>query len=182
MGETTGKDRERNHRYYLANREKIKERNRRYAQSHPESSRERSWRYRAAHPEAIREQSAQYRASNREAVNESSARYRASNREKIKESSRRYRTSLRTAVFDHYGWTCACCGSKRQPTIDHVNGNGGQHREELFGEGRGARADRFYVWLRANGFPGGFQTLCLPCNSSKAGRPHCRLNHQKVTP
>jgi len=167
MGEITDKDRDRQHRYYLANREKVTERNRRYAQSHPESGRERSRRYRAAHAEAVRDQAAQYRASNPEVV---------------KDSSRRWRASLRGAVFDHYGWACACCGSKRQPTIDHINGNGGHHREELFDDGRAGNGDRFYGWLRANGFPDGFQTLCRPCNTSKADRPHCRLNHQETSP
>ena len=35
----------------------------------------------------------------------------------------------------------------------------------------------FYGWLIANGFPPGYQTLCRPCNASKADSPACRLDH-----
>ncbi len=97
----------------------------------------------------------------------------------MKESSRRYRASLRVAVFDHYGWACACCGSTKRPTIDHVNGDGREHRRELFGSNQGGNTFNLYRWLIASGFPGGFQTLCSSCNASKRDHDHCRLNHQE---
>lgn len=83
----------------------------------------------------------------------------------------------RAKVFDHYGWACACCGSTEKPSIDHVNNDGAQHREELFGNKRHGSGSRFYLWLTRNGFPDGYQTLCMSCNHSKAYGGVCRLMH-----
>jgi hypothetical protein len=74
------------------------------------------------------------------------------------------------AVLNHYGRTCACCGSTERLGIDHVNGDGQRHRQEV-PEGK------FHAWLIEHGFPEGFQTLCLRCNSSKRLSPACRLVH-----
>jgi hypothetical protein len=76
-------------------------------------------------------------------------------------------------VFAHYGTACACCGTTEDLSIDHVNGGGSQHREELNCKG----GVHFYFWLIDRGFPEGYQTLCVPCNSSKADGPSCRLVH-----
>lgn len=149
MGETTARKRKYDSRYYQANREKIAVQQRRYAQANPEKSRERSRRYAQANPETVRA------------------------------SNRRYRASLRIAVFDHYGWACACCGSTHQPTIDHKNGDGSQHRSGLFSDNRSANTSRLYRWLKNNGFPDDFQTLCLTCNASKGARPRCPVDHRE---
>ena len=85
---------------------------------------------------------------------------------------------LKEAVFGHYGWTCACCGTTERLCIDHIDGNGRAHRDELFGRGGGrVYGYEFYRWLIKNGFPEGFQTLCKPCNSSKWTGKSCRLDH-----
>src|SRR5215472_68022 len=80
---------------------------------------------------------------------------------------------VRKAVFDHYGWSCACCGSGERIGIDHVAGNGLEHRAEI---GANSAGD-MYRWLIANGFPGGFQALCARCNTSKGRTERCRLVH-----
>jgi excisionase family DNA binding protein len=74
----------------------------------------------------------------------------------------------RIAVFDHYGWRCACCGSTEQLTIDHLNGDGRLHRAKI-----GHGSSHLYRWLTANGFPEGFQTMCRPCNLSKRDGDRC---------
>jgi RNase P subunit RPR2 len=89
--------------------------------------------------------------------------------------TRRRNERLRTRVFDHYGWTCQCCGSSTRPSIDHADGNGKSHREAI---GIGRSAAQMYHWLVTNGFPDGFQTLCVPCNKSKGNQEHCILNHE----
>ena len=78
-------------------------------------------------------------------------------------------------VFDHYGWRCACYGSGDALSVDHVNGGGSAHREKLFG--RDAETCGRYRWLRDNGFPEGFQILCLSCNDSKGTGERCTLAH-----
>lgn len=86
------------------------------------------------------------------------------------------RDADRNAVFAHYGETCACCGGAESLTIDHVNGDGARHRQELFGDSSNFSHDT-YRWLIENDFPEGFQTLCKSCNASKGGGERCRLNH-----
>lgn len=85
---------------------------------------------------------------------------------------------LRGIVLRHYVESCACCGAVEDLSIDHVNGGGGEHREELFGR-RSGNLVGFYTWLIEQGFPEGFQTLCVPCNSSKGDGPACRLDHSR---
>lgn len=84
---------------------------------------------------------------------------------------------LKDRVFQAYGgWQCACCkeSEPRFLTIDHVNNDGAQHRRQM-GEKRGGR--KFYEWLVTNGFPSGFQVLCMNCNWGKA-RNHGVCPHQ----
>jgi hypothetical protein len=61
---------------------------------------------------------------------------------------------------------------------DHVHGNGEQHREELFGWNH-ATVHRMYGWLIKQGFPEGYQTLCMSCNQSKGRGATCILAHKK---
>lgn len=120
------------------------------------------------------ESSARYRAANQDLVRE---RQRSRPRNKTAESARqaRYIARLKTKVFAHYGTACACCGTSEDLSLDHVNGDGGEHRSELFGRGNGST--RMFLWIIKNGFPEGFQTLCRSCNSSKAKTGRCRLLH-----
>jgi len=73
---------------------------------------------------------------------------------------RAYLLRARLACLYHYGRACACCGEREISflQIDHVNGGGRRHREEV---------GNLYAWLRRNGFPEGFQTLCANCNWGK---------------
>jgi hypothetical protein len=54
-------------------------------------------------------------------------------------------------------------------------GDGSAHREKLFG--RGAEPYGMHRWLRDDGFPEGFQILCLSCNESKGTGERCTLAH-----
>ena len=66
-------------------------------------------------------------------------------------------------VLEHYGKTCSCCGETCIPflSLDHINGDGRQHRQQLPGCGTGPK---LYRWLIKNGFPPGFRVLCINCN------------------
>lgn len=51
-------------------------------------------------------------------------------------------------------------------TIDHINGGGGKHRKELFGnKRRGGYA--LYQWLKRSEYPNEFQVLCFSCQFRK---------------
>ncbi len=85
----------------------------------------------------------------------------------------------RKVVMLHYGPLCACCGTPDNPDhppsrleIDHIDGNGKAHREEI-GVPAGAP---FYRWLIDNGFPPGFQVLCHLCNMSKSTDAICGIH------
>ncbi len=179
MGESTAAERERARRWYAENRERASERARQRYAANRETIKERCRKYHAANLEAVKERQRRYNQEHPEGQRTRSRRWKAANQDAVKGSGRRYRASLRTAVFDHYGWTCTCCGSADRPTIDHVNGDGKQHRQEMFGSNRGGSTFNLYRWLITSSFPDGFQTLCWPCNVSKRDYPHCRLNHQE---
>lgn len=73
---------------------------------------------------------------------------------------------VKREIMEHYGGCkCAVCGFSdiRALTIDHIDNNGAAHRREI-GELTG---HRFYLWLRRNGHPVGFQVLCANCQFIK---------------
>jgi hypothetical protein len=104
----------------------------------------------------------------------------ASTAKAVCERIRKASETLRVAVFGHYGQACACCGSSDDLTIDHINGGGQAHRDQLANGGRGGHGGQFCRWLIKNGFPEGFQALCRPCNASKKEGSRCNLDHAKA--
>lgn len=101
---------------------------------------------------------------------------------KIRVSATRKARALddRFAALAKYGPGCQCCGEDREPflLIDHVDGGGNAHRQEIVRSkhsGRAGGGPNLYRWLRLNGYPGGFQVLCANCNMAKdrpGGCPH----------
>ena len=65
-------------------------------------------------------------------------------------------------VVLHYGGSCQCCGEDNYKflTIDHMNGGGRAHKEEI-------HRNTIYSWLITNNFPPGFQLLCYNCNCGR---------------
>lgn len=68
------------------------------------------------------------------------------------------------AAFAAYGGCfCKCCSEDQLDflTLDHVNGDGAEHRRAV---GRGGTA--FYQWLRRNNYPNDppLEVLCWNCN------------------
>ena len=121
--------------YYRENKERIKRR-----------EREKYWRDRATIRGRRRELSTPER------------RAKAAERERL-----RY-LAYRRLTISAYGGVCACCGESEPHflELDHVQGDGREHREEI---GHSARALVYY--LLRNDFPDGFQVLCSNCNQGK---------------
>lgn len=136
----------------------------------------REWRL--ANPERERATKAAYRASNPErwrAMRQAAAtRYAEKNREQIRAKRRTELARLKAAAVAAYGGRCSCPGCHVHHiellTIDHINGDGGQHRRAL-----GASSRDFYRWLEKQGYPAGYQVLCGSCNLAKSDRPACPL-------
>ena len=89
-------------------------------------------------------------------------------KEFISNTAKKYRKKLRDEVFSHYGHKCKCCGESEEffLTIDHINNDGAAHRRSL-PNGKYSTGERMYRWLKVNGYPDGFQVLCMNCNLGK---------------
>ena len=141
-----------------------------------------------------REAAARYRDRNRALVNQRVRDWREANREKSREHAREWRNrkiangtpeevaAIRAAesektkrnqdrcrndVFTAYGgYKCNCCGETEKMflSIDHVNNDGAAMRKAKLYSGNGTG---FYLWLRKNNFPNGFQVLCMNCQVGK---------------
>jgi hypothetical protein len=96
--------------------------------------------------------------------------------------SSRERKARKLTVLTHYSGgsiECNCCGEREIEflSLDHVKGGGNQHRKQI-GE--------IYKWAIDNGFPSGFQVLCMNCNWGRnrfeEGCPHRRVKsgHQRI--
>jgi hypothetical protein len=85
-----------------------------------------------------------------------------------KEEMAVYRKKLKEKTLARYGTSCAVCGfdDTRALQIDHVNGGGNAERIAAGGSIRFAGWN-FYQWLKVNGYPDGYQTLCANCNMIK---------------
>lgn len=101
------------------------------------------------------------------------ARYHGPKNAELKEQFRKwgvdYRQRNRDAAFKAYGgYVCACCGETEQKflTLDHVNNDGAEFRRMIRGNRQAAGATT-YAWLARNGFPSGYQVLCMNCNHGK---------------
>jgi hypothetical protein len=161
---------------YQANREAKLAYFARYYQDHGQDLRDYQRRYRETHSEKISERDKRYYVANRDKLLDQSRQWEQANRDKVNALQRARMARYKDAVLEHYGRACACCQSTRNLGIDHINGGGGQHREELFGQHRRA-GSRFNFWLIKNNFPPGYQTLCSPCNTSKGTGDRCRIDH-----
>jgi hypothetical protein len=143
------RNREASARYRERNREKF-------------NQRVRDWR------EANRELDRLYKreSRNRKIANgtvEEVAALRAAESKKTKISQARCRNDVFTA---YGGYKCACCNETEQMflSIDHIDNNGAEERKSKQYSGSGTG---FYIWLRKNKYPSGYQVLCMNCQIGK---------------
>jgi hypothetical protein len=85
----------------------------------------------------------------------------------FKNHNKKWRNKLSEEVFDHYSkgtLSCAKCGFNdiRALSIDHINGGGTKEIHRIQKEG-----DWFYIRLRKEKFPEGYQVLCMNCQFIK---------------
>lgn len=92
--------------------------------------------------------------------------------------------ALRLEVFGHYGGAiCACCGciGILFLSLDHVDNNGAEHRRASREQKISITGIHFYARLKKQGFPPGFQVLCMNCNIGKHRNggicPHKQKEH-----
>jgi len=73
--------------------------------------------------------------------------------------SREVQQQFKANVISHYSegtMKCQWCsfGDMRALSIDHINGGGARHIKQV---------GNLYTWLIKNGYPDGFQVLCMNC-------------------
>lgn len=83
---------------------------------------------------------------------------------RVRRDTRIYDAVKKLQVLSHYSsGKCACvhCGEEDIVclTIDHINGGGSAHRRRI--------GSHFYAWLIKQGYPDGYQTLCMNCQFKK---------------
>lgn len=106
-------------------------------------------------------------------------RYRKKHMIESREKGKIRRQKRRAEVLVHYGGNppkCVCCGELEDSflSIDHINNDGAKHRKEI----NVHSGDAFYLWLKKNNFPSGFQVLCYNCNMAKGIYGKCP--HEKA--
>ena len=136
-------------------------------------------RWRLSHKAELAEYNKRWQREHRAEVAEYGKRYRQNHNAECIERNKQWnlkhrdevaktRGKLKQEVLTYYGNdTCACLlcgfGDIRALSIDHINGMGSQHRK-TGGVGGGYQ---FYFWLKSQGFPEGYQTLCMNCQFIK---------------
>lgn len=108
-----------------------------------------------------------YQKQNRDLANARGQRFR----KRHPDRANRYNREARLAALRHYSGgdpSCACCGETEFAflVLDHINGGGTAHRRTVGGQG-------IWFWLRARGYPSGYQVLCWNCNAAKAYQGIC---------
>jgi hypothetical protein len=91
--------------------------------------------------------------------------------------TKKYNNKLRNEVFSHYMTggkiKCSCPGCIVDDIdvlcIDHINGNGANHRKEIKMKG----GSEFYRWIRKNGYPDDLRLLCCNCNQALNNYGYC---------
>ena len=94
-----------------------------------------------------------------------------------RERSRTQGRKRKAKILKHYGDVCCRCGFSdwRALSIDHINGDGAQHRKEV-------PSGKLYKWLIENNLPDGFQTLCMNCQFIKRHENREFGNQHKPAP
>lgn len=117
----------------------------------PEKNRARYRRYYQRHREAILQ-----RLTTRKTT------WTPERRERELARMRAYRLVLKIEAYEAYGGArCACCGEDTEEflSIDHVHRNGAAMRRDSKRE-----AAALYKHLKDQGYPPGYQVLCMNCN------------------
>ena len=122
-----------------------------------------------------------WRKKNKEKTKEYANKNYANNREKIIQqkifSNTKMRRLARLDCIKHYSNDknmCSCCGENHIEflAIDHIKGNGNEHRKSL--------KDYLPLILKRKKYPKGYRILCHNCNSSIGFYGYCPHQKDKI--
>lgn len=128
--------------------------------------------YRERHKDKIKVTKHQYYLDNKEETMKRTSLYAKENKSKHNTWGTKAKNKLKSEVFSVYSCgdpKCKNCDESEIGvlTIDHVAGNGADHRNELFGSNVSGCGYKMYQWLKRNNYPEGFQVLCFNCQYRK---------------
>jgi len=111
--------------------------------------------------------------------------YRQKNRLKVILGQKTAYQRVRQEALAHYSentMKCKCCGEAGIAflTIDHIHGNGSEHRRQIDPHKK-MGGNGFCYWLKKNNWPEGFQVLCANCNFAKRSNKECphQITHRQ---
>lgn len=112
---------------------------------------------------------------NKSKRNKDSRDYYARCGDKVRELMRARNLSLKLQAYDAYGGRfCACCGESEINflSLDHINNDGNEERRKYSTKGRNEStaaggSSAYYLRLKNQGYPFGYQVLCMNCNYGK---------------
>lgn len=134
-------------------------------------------------PDCANTASREHHARHRDQQNDEAVSYYWRNRDAVRAQHQATRRRIKRDALNAYGGRCACCGENRWEflALDHINGQGKQHRIQASGVGA-----QFYRWLAKQGYPqGDLRVLCHSCNVSLGMYGYCphrpEVHQQTVT-
>lgn len=127
----------------------------------PYKDKEKALAYREKHREEHSAYAKQHYVKNRNNYLARAQYWKEGNPEKVRAIKRKYAYNLKIEVLTTYGngkLACVQCSESRLPclSLDHINGGGHIHR-------KGGVGSHTYSTVKREGFPFGYQTLCMNC-------------------
>ena len=167
--------------YYRAcNKEKVKQIKRRHYEKNREKILSQQKEYYQKNKDVILERERRRKEKNKEHLKITRKHYYQTHKDEYLVRGAQYRQRLKVEVFSYYSngtIECRCCGENKIEflTINHIFGNGREHRRKL---GRGGTT--LYRWLRKNDFPNGFEVLCYNCNCALGHCGYCPHDKRRI--
>lgn len=114
-------------------------------------------------PERYRLEAKEYYEMNKDKLQEKGRKKYYHNKQK----RRQQRDKIKEEVLSHYGngqLACVKCNFRdiRALSLDHIRGDGNEEKRRLHKVGID-----LYIYLKKNGYPEGYQTLCMNCQFIK---------------
>lgn len=148
--------------YRQLNRLKLVKKDKEYYKKNREHKKAYNKEYRLKNLGRLRKHDRDYYWRNIEKIRD----YREKNSTRIALKRKEYADKIKQEVLKHYSADsepkCVVCSKRNSAllTIDHINESGAKERKRLRKKG----GIDFYIWLKKNGFPAGYQVLCYNCN------------------
>lgn len=135
-------------------------------------------------PERLAKVKSDWYQKNKDYCNTQNKEYRLSHKEELASYFLECARKLKWEVIEKLGGECACCGEKRLEflTVDHINGDGSEHRRSLASPNGKTSQGMIYKDIKKQGYPKDkFRVLCSNCNFSIGVWGYCPHTQRRLT-